>query len=181
MFFLCKDDSRRHWSLFFDHDLKWRQQQQEKKKITFKTFKNLVTPWTFPFCYVTTTNLKVLYWDFVWYTNTTLDRGRLFILCICIQPPWVDTFSNYLSLQLQLQVFWGMSPLWTSRVQFAHSSLQNSSSTVRLDGERLWTHTLHSMPCVCLLHKIRIKYIQVHGWQNVEKFKGYGYLFKALH
>lgn len=99
------------------------------------------------------------------HKHNTLDRGHLFILCICIQPPWIDTFSNYLSLQLQLQVFWGMSPpaLHIYRVQFAHSSLQNSSSTVRLDGERLWTHTLHSMPCVCLLHKITIK-IHSSSW-----------------
>lgn len=144
-----------------------------KKKITFKAFKNLVTPWTFPFCYVTTTNLKVLNWDFVWYTNTTLDRGHLFILCICIQPPesiLSQTICHYNYSCKSFEVC--RHQLWTSRVQFAHSSLQNSSSTVRLDGERLWTHTLHSMPCVCLLHKITIKYIQVHGWQNVEKFEG---------
>lgn len=46
MFFLCKDDSRRHWSLFFGHDLKWWQQQQEKKNY-FQGFQKPSNPLNF--------------------------------------------------------------------------------------------------------------------------------------
>lgn len=109
MFFLCKDDSRRHWSLFFGHDLK-RQQQQQKINY-FQGFQKPGNPLNFSILLCYNNKLKSTLLGFcVIHKHNTLDRGRLFILCICIQPPWVDAFSNYLSLQLQLQVFWGMSP-----------------------------------------------------------------------